>query len=131
MVRARLKRLVPCAAALIAACALSACTSAVDMLPEKIGGLPESAPKRPAETLPYQNVYEVRPTRQVAPLNDDEQKKLEGELSTLRTQQQQLATQPYPPPPPPPPPPAPAAKKAAAKKPADPKKPADDKKQSN
>ncbi len=69
-----------------------------------MGGLPESAPARSAEPLPFPNVYEVRPTREAKPLNDDEQKKLETELTTLRDHQKTLATPPAPPP----------AKKAAA-----------------
>ena len=71
--------------------------------------------------MPFPNVYEPRPKREATPLNDDEQKKLESELTKLRDEQNQRAN---PPPPPPPPPkktaapvkkdPAPA-KKAAAK----------------
>jgi hypothetical protein len=91
--------------ALALALVLSGCSSTFDVLPEKMGGLPASAPERPAEPKAFPNVYEVRPTRQAAPLNDDEQKKLESELATLREQQKQLAN---------PPPPPPPAKKAAA-----------------
>jgi hypothetical protein len=95
--------------------ALSACSSTFDVLPEKMGGLPGSAPQRSAEPLPFPNVYEQRPIRQAKPLNDEEQKKLESELATLREQQKQLAN---------PPPPPPPAKKAAvpAKKAEDPAK---------
>lgn len=89
--------------------ALMGCTSTFDALPEKMGGLPATAPARPAEALTFPNVYEVRPTREAKPLNDDDQKKLESELVTLREQQKNLAN-----PPPPPPPPPPAAKKTAA-----------------
>src|SRR3954471_7291583 len=91
---------------------LSACSSTFDALPEKMGGLPDSAPRRSAEPLPFPNVYQARPTREAKPLDDAEQKKLETELTTLREQQKQLAT----PPPPEPPPPPPAAKKAAPAK---------------
>ena len=90
--------------ALALALVLSGCSSTFDVLPEKMGGLPASAPERPPEPKAFPNVYEVRPTRQAAPLNDDEQKKLESELATLREQQKQLAN---------PPPPPPPAKKAA------------------
>ena len=94
--------------ALALALVLSGCSSTFDVLPEKMGGLPASAPERPAEPKAFPNVYEVRPTRQAAPLNDDEQKKLESELATLREQQKQLAN--------PPPPPAPAKKATAPAK---------------
>jgi hypothetical protein len=107
------------------------------MLPEKAGGLPASAPARPADPLPTPNVYEVRPTREARPLDATEQKKLESDLTSLRESQKARAN-----PPPPPPPPPPAAKKAPAKKPtkdaaaakkppADPKQEADPKQQAN
>jgi len=97
----------PAAALLALALALSACSSTFDILPEKMGGLPASAPQRSAEPMAFPNVYEQRPTREAKPLNDEEQKKLESELTTLREQQKQLANPPAPAPPPP-------AKKAAA-----------------
>ena len=82
---------------------LSACSSTFDALPEKLGGLPANAPERSAQPMAFPNVYEVRPARETKPLTDDEQKKLETELTTLREQQKQLAN----------PPPAPPAKKTA------------------
>src|SRR6185369_2846169 len=94
-----------------AAPALAGCSSAVDMLPEKLGGLPSDAPQRPATTLATPNVYEVRPTREARPLSDAEQKKLESDLLALRETEKQRANPPAPPPPPP-------EKKAAAKPPA-------------
>src|SRR5436853_4613 len=93
------------------ALAVSGCSSTFDMLPEKMGGLPADAPARPAERKAFPNVYEVRPTREAAPLTSDEQKKLETDLTNLREQQKHLANPPAPPPPPPPPPPP--AKKTA------------------
>ena len=89
--------------------ALVGCTSTFDALPEKMGGLPATAPARTAEPLPFPNVYEARPTREAKPLSDDEQKRLETDLVAVREQQKNLAN-----PPPPPPPPPPPAKKTAA-----------------
>jgi hypothetical protein len=111
MSNARRDRLAPPAALLLAALALvvSACSSTGDVLPEKLGGLPQGAPQAPATTLPAPNVYEVRPTREARPLSAEEQQKLESELTTLRESQKQRANPPPPAPPPPPPP-----KKAAA-----------------
>jgi hypothetical protein len=104
MSNARRIHLAPRAAfALVMSCALAACGSTIGSMPEKFGGLPESAPKRPAETMPSPNVYEPRPKRQAVPLNDDEQKKLESELTKLRDDQNQRAAAPDAPPPPPPP----------------------------
>src|SRR6476659_1705004 len=94
---------------------VSGCASSTfDALPEKMGGLPESAPARPAQSFAFPNVYEARP-RDTKPLSTDEQKKLESDLVTLREQQKNLANPP--PPPPPPPPPAPPPQAAAAAKP--------------
>jgi len=60
------------ACALALAWLLAACSGATyGRLPEKLGGLPESAPQRPAETMPFPNVYEPRPKRQATPLSDD------------------------------------------------------------
>jgi outer membrane biosynthesis protein TonB len=92
---------------------LSGCTSTFDVLPEKMGGLPESAPARPATSYAVPNVYEARPTREAKPLSMEEQKKLETDLVTLREQQKNLAN-----PPPPPPPPPKAAAKSPSKTPA-------------
>ncbi len=60
--------------------ALAACSSSLDMIPEKLGGLPSDASRRPATTLPTPNVYEIRPKREERPLSDAEQKKLESDL---------------------------------------------------
>ena len=101
MSNARRNRLAPRAALLLAAAAvLSGCGTIFSSLPEGVGGLPVGAPERPAETMPFPNVYEPRPKRQATPLNDDEQKKLESELTRLRDEQIQRANPPPPPPPP-------------------------------
>jgi len=100
----------------LAALALAGCSSTFDALPEKMGGLPESAPARPAEVGAYPNVYEPMAPREVKKLNEGEQKNAEQELLALRQSQTLRAN------PPPPPPPAkkaaavPQAKKQAAKK---------------
>lgn len=114
---ARRHKLAPRAVAfsLAASLALAACSSTFDALPEKMGGLPANAPARAAEPMAFPNVYEVRPTREAKPLTDDEQKKLESELATLREQQKQQAN-------PPPPPPAKKAAAPARKDPAPAKK---------
>jgi outer membrane biosynthesis protein TonB len=127
MSNARHKGLAPRAAAIglvLAAFALGGCASTLEDLPEKYGGLPKDVPAKPAVPMAFPNVYEVRPTRTITPLDEAEQKKLETELLALRESQKQRATAPDAPPPPPPPPPAPP-KKADAKKPPAAKKPSD------
>lgn len=115
MSKARRSFLPPHAALLLTLAALlPACGSTIGKLPEQLGGLPSNSPQRPAETMPFPNVYEPRPVREATPLTDAEQKKLESELATLRESQKQRAN---PPPAPPPPPPAKKAAAASAKKP--------------
>lgn len=106
MSNARRNRLGPPAALLLAASALalSACSTTGDVLSENLGGLPASAPQRPATPLPVPNVYEVRPTRDARPLTGDEQRKLEADLTSLRESQKARAN----------PPPAPPPKKSAS-----------------
>lgn len=107
MSNARRKHLAPRAALFVAlAAALAGCSTGATLgqMPEKLGGLPASAPQRAAESMPFPNVYEPRPQRNEKPLNDEEQKKLGSELATLRDQQYLRAN---------PPPPPPPAKKAA------------------
>jgi outer membrane biosynthesis protein TonB len=110
-------------AALLSLCACS--TGAVlGQLPEKMGGLPADAPQRPAETMPFPHVYEQRPTRATKPLTEEEQKKLESELGSLRDSQNRRALAPESPPAGPrvkdaakPPPKAPPKKMAEKPKP--------------
>src|ERR1700704_2774213 len=103
MSNARRNRLAPCvlATAFVAALALAGCASTFDLLPEKLGGLPENAPARPAEVGAYPNVYEPMVPRETKKLNEGEQKSAEQELLALR-QSQNLRANPPPPPPPPP-----------------------------
>src|SRR3954468_18894987 len=75
---------------------VTGCASTFDALPENMGGLPESAPVRPAEAYTFPNVYQSRPTREAKPLDETEQKKLESDLVTLREQQKNLANPPPP-----------------------------------
>lgn len=94
MSNARPDRFAPKAAFFVVAIALvlgGCATSTFDMLPHKAGGLPEDAPARLAEPLPTPNVYEERPTREAAPLDAAEQKKLETDLKTLRDSQRRRA----------------------------------------
>ena len=124
MSNARHTRLVRAVWGAAMALALTGCASTVDKLPESFGGLPASAPARPAEQPAFPNVYEVRPTRDAKALSNDEQKKLESELTTLRDGQNSRLVNP---PPLPPPgkaqPPKAAAPKVLPKKEAAKKKP--------
>jgi hypothetical protein len=95
------------AAALLAACSS---TTLTDMIPSAAGGLPENAPARPATAPEYPAVNAMPQHRDVLPLTDDEVKRTQSELSTLRQQQEQRAAEAEPKPAA-----APAKKKVAAK----------------
>src|ERR1043165_4408964 len=81
---------------LLAGFGLSACSRMGDVLPEKARGPPANAPGRPAHPLPTPNVYAVRPTREAPPLDAEEQKKLESDLTALRESQKARANPPPP-----------------------------------
>ncbi len=92
------------------ALALGGCSSASQVfenMPQSMGGLSPDAPKTPATSYAYPAVHDRPAAREVKPLSDDEQLKLEKELLTTRDAQEKAvaddaqANQP---------PPAPAAK---------------------
>ncbi len=97
------------AAALLAACSA---TTLTDMIPTAAGGLPDNAPARPATAPEYPAVNAMPQRRDALPLTDDEVKRTQSELTTLRQQQVERAAEPEPKPAPAP------AKKTAATKPA-------------
>jgi hypothetical protein len=100
MSNARRIRLAPRVAFVATLLSLCACSTGavLGQLPEQMGGLPADAPQRPAETMPFPNVYEQRPTRGAKPLSEEEQKRLESELGNLRDSQNKRALAPEPPP---------------------------------
>jgi hypothetical protein len=80
-------RLAAAAALLAAGLTLAGCSSAIDMIPTQVGGLPANAPARPENAPEYPNVYATPAPRETRPLTDDEQKKLEKELTEIRDRQ--------------------------------------------
>lgn len=84
------------AAPVLMAAVLAGCASTFDALPEAAGGLPESAPKRPAEPAAFPNVYAPFTPRETRMLDGNEQKSLEKELQTMRDTQIQRAQGPPP-----------------------------------
>ena len=97
------------AATLLAACSSTAIT---DMIPSAAGGLPENMPARSATPPEYPAVNAMPQRRDALPLTDDEIKRTQSELTTLRQQQEQQAAEPQAKPA------AASAKKNAAAKPA-------------
>jgi hypothetical protein len=93
----------------LAALALGGCSSAsqvFEKMPQSVGGLSADAPKAPATPYAYPAVHDMPAARQVKPLSDDEQLKLERELLSTRDAQEKAvaddaqANQPAPAPPP-------------------------------
>ncbi len=56
-----------------------------------MGGLPAGAPERPTTPGTFPAVHDMPPPRSDAVLTDDEQAKLEKDLSALRTRQGKVA----------------------------------------
>ena len=75
------------AALFLLAGALGGCSSAGDMIPTWAGGLPDKAPERPAAQPEFPPVNAFPQRREEAPLTDEEQNKLRGELNSLRDRQ--------------------------------------------
>jgi len=73
-----------------------------DTLPHAMGGLPESAPQRPAKPYDYPPVYDTPADRADRPLDDSQQLKLQRELLNLRDDQAKAAADPDAKPSPPP-----------------------------
>jgi hypothetical protein len=78
------------AAGLLAACSS---TQITDMVPTAAGGLPENAPARPATAPEYPAVNAMPQRREALPLTDDEIKRTQAEMTTLRQQQEQRAAE--------------------------------------
>jgi hypothetical protein len=70
---------------------LAGCASTLSEMPSQVGGLPEGAPERPANSLPYPAVHDMPPPRSTAVLTEEEKKKVEAELAAMREQQARRA----------------------------------------
>ena len=63
------------------------------MIPPAAGGLPTNAPARPAGDPEYPAVNAMPQRREALPLTDDEVKRTQAEMTTLRQQQEQRAAE--------------------------------------
>ncbi|HEU4661559.1 MAG TPA: hypothetical protein VFS63_12950 [Pseudolabrys sp.] len=79
---------------LVGACLLAGCTAAAieNVLPPSVG-LPADTPVRPAAAYDYPAVHDMPPPRADKPLSEEEQVKLEKELSQVRDRQEGLNAQ--------------------------------------
>jgi hypothetical protein len=103
------------------ALALGGCSAAqvFEKMPQSVGGLSPDAPKAPDTPYAYPAVHDMPASREIKPLTDGEQLKLENDLLAIRQAQEKAAADdaqanqnpPAPPPPPAPTPPAKTKKK--------------------
>jgi hypothetical protein len=89
----RKNNLPPMLALALAAGLLAACssTSITDSIPEAAGGLPTNVPARPATEPEYPAVNAAPQRREALPLTDEEVKRAQAELTTVRQQQEERA----------------------------------------
>ena len=71
--------------------AVAACSPGpvIDALPSSLG-LPANAPARPTAPYQYPAVHDIPPARSTTPISEEQQYKLEKELTALRDRQQAL-----------------------------------------
>lgn len=79
-----LSRLIAAPMFLAAALAVAGCGSVPGTTPIAIGSLPADAPARPAEQAPFPNVYDEPPARPAKLMTEEEQTRLQAELTALR-----------------------------------------------
>jgi len=79
-----LSRLIGVSLALAAALMATGCGSVPGTTPAAIGGLPPGAPPQPTEQPPFPFVYDLPPARPAKLITEQEQARLEAELTALR-----------------------------------------------
>jgi hypothetical protein len=68
---------------------LGGCSASVfDKLPAEVGGLPAGAPARPDKPYEYPAVHDMPPARAAEPMSQEEQAKVEKELTNVRDRQE-------------------------------------------
>jgi hypothetical protein len=88
-----LQRSIVVAAALAAALAGCSAGQLGDTLPNSMGGLPDSAPARPATTSKFPLVHDMPAPRSTTPMSDEDQLKLEKDLQAARARQEAIAAE--------------------------------------
>lgn len=73
--------------ALLGAVAGGCSTAQIDQIPHNVGGLPEGAPARPAVQAVYPAVHDMPPARAQPLLDEEQQKRLESDLTKVRNRQ--------------------------------------------
>lgn len=73
--------------ALLGALSGGCSTAQIDQIPHNVGGLPEGAPARPATQAGFPAVHDMPPARAQPLLDEEEQKRLEKDLTKVRNRQ--------------------------------------------
>ncbi len=91
--RAGSRRLCAAAMLIVGTAALAGCAGGfiADHMPTAAGGLPESAPQRPATPAAYPAVHDLPPARTDTMLTGEQQKKLEEDLIQARKRAEDAA----------------------------------------
>jgi hypothetical protein len=72
---------------LLAALAGGCTSTQIDQIPHNVGGLPEGAPARPATQAAFPAVHDMPPARAQPLLDEEQQKRLENDLTRVRNRQ--------------------------------------------
>jgi hypothetical protein len=75
-------------AASLTGCSAGPLTEKFEQLPQSLGGLPSDTPKAPAMPYQYPAVHDMPPPRPTEPMSEEQQYRLEKELSALRDRQE-------------------------------------------
>jgi hypothetical protein len=89
--RARWRRFGSPLAAVMLLGLLAGCSSAFDVLPQSVGGLPAEAPARSANPADFPAVHNMPPDRRAPVMTETEQKQAESDLIALRDKQQRTS----------------------------------------
>lgn len=83
---------------ILAACCLAAALSGCaagqvgEAIPQNLGGMPADVPAPPKVPYQYPAVHDMPPPRATEPLSDEQQQKLEQDLTTLRNREEKRLT---------------------------------------
>jgi hypothetical protein len=88
MIRVVKQTLLPAGLGLATVLGGCSASSVVDRLPAEVGGLPATAPARPEKPYEYPAVHDMPPARASVPMSEEDQAKLEKELTNVRDRQE-------------------------------------------
>ncbi len=75
-------------AASLTGCSAGPLTQELEHMPQSLGGLPADAPRAPASSYAYPAVHDMPPPRSSEPMSEEQQYRLEQELTRVRDRQE-------------------------------------------